>query len=107
MRYDTPVYFVQKGEKTYDTSTGNYTAGDLVKTEVMAAVMDTRAEMLTLVYGKIRQGTLTVHTQNHYDQPFDWIEIYNHEKRGAPVRYAVDYSRRLRVKHVFIISETQ
>ncbi|WP_239462925.1 hypothetical protein [Faecalicoccus pleomorphus] len=62
--------------------------------------MDTQTEMLKLIYGDIRQGSLTVVIQNHYDQPFDNIRI------GDKV-YRVDRTRRLRVKQSFVISEVQ
>ena len=52
------------------------------------------------VYGQIKQGSLTCHIQNIYQKPFDYIRI------GAK-RYKVDYSRRLRIKESFILSEVQ
>ena len=53
-----------------------------------------------LVYGEIREGSMTIQLQNHYDDAFDHILI-------GGVKYAVDYSRRLRVKQTFIVSEVQ
>ena len=35
----------------------------------MASVMDTRAEIMQIVYGGIRQGSVTVQLQNHYQKP--------------------------------------
>ena len=43
----------------------------------MASVMDTRAEIMQIVYGGIRQGSVTVQLQNHYQKPFDRIRIGN------------------------------
>lgn len=100
MRFDTPIYFerIQQGE--YDTSTGNY--GKDTKTEEMrlAAVTDTGTETMTLVYGSLKQGSKTIRLQNHYTQPFDSIRI-------GEKQYRVDRERKLRVKHIFVVSEVQ
>lgn len=98
MRYNKSVCFVKDGEAVYDASTGNYTTADPTRTERMAAVMDTQQETMRLVYGEIRQGSLTLQLQNHYEEPFDRIE-YNGKA------YAVDYRRHLRVKDTFVVSE--
>lgn len=98
MRYDKTVYFVKLGEKTYDSSTGNYTRHPSDRTAVSASVMDTRAETMKLLYGDVRKGALTIQLQNHYLDPYDRIEVDG-------VQYQVDYARRLPVKHVFFVSE--
>ena len=53
---------------------------------------------MQIVYGGIRQGSVTVQLQNHYQKPFDRIRIGN-------TTYKVDYTRKLRVKQTFILSE--
>lgn len=98
MRYDRKIYFVKSGEKTYDPASGNYKTQEPVKVGVMASVTDTGAEAMTLEYGKFRQGSLTIHIQNHYTDAFDYIE-YEGKK------YSVDRSGRLRTKAYFIVSE--
>ena len=98
MRYDKTITFVTEGAKTYDGTTGDYTAGEPSREACPAAVMDTRAETLSLVYGSIRQGSLTIHIQNHHRMDFDWIEY-------GGKRYRVDYVRHLRWKDVYIVSE--
>lgn len=100
MRYDTPIYFqtVKKGE--YDPDTGNYTEGKPTEDKVFASVTDSRAETLNLVYGEIKQGCYTVRLQNIYRKPFDRIRIEDK-------LYRVDFSRKLRLKHIFVISEVQ
>lgn len=98
MRYDKTVYFVTEGERAYDPATGDYKDAQPVLVEKDAAVMDTQTETMRLVYGEIRQGSMTIHLQNHYDDSFDYIQ-YERNK------YRVDYSRRLRVKHTFVVSE--
>lgn len=100
MRFDTPIYFRRLTQGAYNETTGNYDDDTVAETEVMASVMDTQMEMLKLIYGDIRQGSLTVVIQNHYDQPFDNIRI------GDKV-YRVDRTRRLRVKQSFVISGVQ
>lgn len=87
MRFDTPVYFqkITKGE--YDASTGNY--GDDIVEEALryADVTD-------------KQGSLTVRLQKHYNEPFDRLRI-------GSAFYKVDSSRKLRAKHVLVVSEVQ
>ena len=101
MRYDTPIYFQSVAPPVYDPTTGDWSDETPVEVKVYAAVMDTREEALKLLYGEIRQGSLTVHIQNHYEQPFDKIRI------GEKKQYKVDFRRRLRVKESFILSEVQ
>nr|DAF28441.1 MAG TPA: ASCH domain protein [Caudoviricetes sp.]DAJ14583.1 MAG TPA: ASCH domain protein [Siphoviridae sp. ctdzB12] len=55
---------------------------------------------MNLVYGAIKQGSKTVRLQMHYKKPFDLIRIGN-------VLYRVDFERKLRTKHVFVVSEVQ
>ena len=50
------------------------------------------------MYGELKQGSLTVHIQNHYTDPFDRIRI-------GEKHYRVDLRRRLRVKESFVLSE--
>lgn len=100
MRYDKPIFFRAVTPGDYDESTGNYGDDSITETMVMASVMDTQTETMKLVYGDIRQGSLTLTIQNHYDQIFDNIRI------GGKI-YRVDRTRRLRVKQSFIVSEMQ
>lgn len=100
MRYDTPLYFQSVIQGAYDESTGNYEDDKVTETMVMASVMDTQTETMKLIYGDIRQGSLTLTVQNHYDQVFDTIRI-------GTKKYRVDRTRRLRVKQTFIVSEVQ
>lgn len=100
MRYDTPIYFqtVKKGE--YDPETGNYAEDTVTEDKVFASVTDSRAETLNLIYGEIKQGCFTVRLQNIYRKPFNRI-------RMGEKLYRVDFSRKLRLKHIFVISEVQ
>lgn len=100
MRYDTPIYFQKITPGEYDPNTGDYGADKIQEAEIYASVMDTRSEMLRLVYNGPMQGSLTVQLQNHYTDPFDRIRI-------GDLIYKVDYTRRLRVKQTFVVSEVQ
>jgi hypothetical protein len=100
MRYDTPILFRRLVAGAYDPDTGDYADDTYTDTKVYGSVMDTNTQTMNLVYGGIRQGSLTVHIQNHIDVPFDQL-IINGKK------YRVDYSRRLRTKQSFIVSEVQ
>lgn len=101
MRYDTPIYFQSVKEKgEYDPETGDYAEDTVTEDEVFASVTDSTTETLKLVYGTIKQGSFTVRLQNIYSKPFDRIRI------GKKL-YRVDFDRKLRVKHIFVISEVQ
>lgn len=100
MRYDTPIYFQKITSGAYDPDTGNYGDDATEETLRYAAVMDTGRETMRIVYGEIRQGSLTIQLQNHYNAPFDRIRVLDRV-------YAVDNSRKLRAKQTFIVSEVQ
>lgn len=100
MRYDKPIYFQRFVQGSYNENTGNYEEGSPVEEMVMASIMDTKTQTMMQIYGQIRQGSLTCHIQNIYQKPFDHIRI------GTKI-YKVDYSRRLRTKESFILSEVQ
>lgn len=100
MRFDTPIYFQRIVPGEYDASTGDY--GEDVTKEVQrwASVTSSGAETLNLVYGELKQGSLTIRLQSHYTEPFDQIRI------GEKV-YRVDMTRKLRSKQTFVVSEVQ
>lgn len=100
MRYDTPIYFQKIISGKYDPKTGNYEDDTVEETLRYASVMDTRTEMLRLLYNGPHQGSLTIQLQNHYNDPFDRIRI-------GDKTYGVELSRELRTKHTFIVSEVQ
>ena len=97
MRYDKEVLFCRTQGETYNPKTGDYEDGEVEETRVLASVMDTREESMRLVYGKVKQGSLTIQIQNHYDEPYDYI-VYDGKE------YQVDYTRRFRTKQTFIVS---
>ena len=100
MRYDKQVYFQRITPGEYDPDTGNYADDIVEETLRYASVMNTGEDTLRLVYDGPKQGSLTIQLQNHYTEPFDRIRV------GEKV-YSVDYSRELRTKHVFVVSEVQ
>lgn len=100
MRYDTPVYFQKVAPGEYDPNTGNYGDDTVEETLRYASVMNTGEERLKLVYDGPKQGSLTIHIQNHYNEPFDRIRV------GEKL-YRMDFSQQLRVKHAFVVSEVQ
>ena len=100
MRYDTPVYFQKVTPGEYDPDTGNYGDDTVTETLRYASVMNTGEDQLKLVYDGPKQGSLAMQLQNHYTEPFDRIRVGNK-------LYAVDFSRPLRVKHTFVVSEVQ
>lgn len=100
MRYDTPIFFESVKLGAYDSETGNYNNDVVTQDMVYANVTDSGVQTLNLVYGKLKQGCYTIRLQNIYRKPFDYIKIYDK-------RYTVDYSRKLRQKHILVVSEVQ
>jgi len=100
MRYDTPVYIRQAVRGAYDASTGDYGDDTVTETEVYASVMSTGADTLRLVYGELREGSLTIQFQNRQEASFDRVRV------GDTV-YAVDFVRNLRTKQTLIVSEVK
>ena len=100
MRYDTAVYFQKITSGEYDSNTGNYGDDAVEETLRYASVMDTGTETMIQVYGSIKQGSLTIQLQNHYIEPFDRIRV-------GEKAYRVDFTRKLRTKHTFVVSEVQ
>lgn len=98
MRYDTPIFFQKKAEPYYNPDTGDYEDGSVEETAVLVSVVGTKEETMKIVYGGIKEDSLTVHLQNAYPDVFDTIRIGNKI-------YKVDYKRTLRVKQAFVISE--
>lgn len=96
MRYDTPVYFqtVKPGE--YDIKTGNHNPDTVTEVKKYASVTDTGAEMLKMLFGKVKQGSFIVRLQTPYKEPFQRIRI------GETV-YSVKLEKLK--KRVFIVSE--
>ena len=95
MRYDTPICFQKLTPGEYDPATGNYGEDAISEDMKSASVMDTGTNTMMLVYSEI---SLTIHLQNHYDRLFDRIRVGNKT-------YGVDFSRKLRTKQVYVVSE--
>ena len=100
MRFDTTIFFVKDSPAEYDADTGNYIEKAPEETQAFASVTDTGAQTLNLVYGELKQGSLTIRLQNHYGNPFDRIRVDNKY-------YRKDMERKLRTKHIFVVSEVQ
>lgn len=100
MRFDTPIYFQRVTPGEYDAVTGNYGDDTIVESQRYADITDTGADTLNLVYGGLKQGSLTIRLQAAYTEPFDHIRI-------GTKTYNVDRVRKLRSKQTFIVSEVQ
>ena len=98
MRYDTPVIF-QQVEEQYQAN-GDY--AEVIKeqhTEYVSLV-DTDIQTMHLIYGGIRQGSVTMHLQNYVGYPFNRVVI-------GSKPYVVDQVINLRVKQAYVLSEWQ
>ena len=96
MRYDKAIYFQTAEHGAYNPETGDY----VTEVKKYGSVSDTGTETMNLVYGEIKQGSLTIQLQTHYKELFHRIRV------GRKV-YRVDFERKLRTKHVFVVSEVQ
>ena len=109
MRCDTQIYFITDGERTLitdhnDPDYGGYAKATPVEAGMLADVTDTKTETQQLVYGKLREGSVTVRLNGHYLEPFDHIRIVNRET-GVSKLFDVDAFRHLRHRSVFICHE--
>ena len=66
MRYDTPVFFQSVQPGKLDTATHNYGEDTIIEEKRYASVTETGVQRLQLVYGTIKQGSLTIRLQQPY-----------------------------------------
>lgn len=92
IRYGYPV--ILSGKSAFTTIPDTEEAENKVKNSTEYHLQPT----MMLVYSGIKEGSLTIHLQNHYDRPFDRIRVGNKT-------YGVDFSRKLRTKQVYVVSE--
>jgi hypothetical protein len=97
MRYDTPVFFQRVLPGEYNAETHCYDADEIAEVKKYADVIDTSTEQLQIVYGAVKQGSVTIHLQRPYKAAFDYIRI-------GEKRYRVDIAKR---RKCFIASEVQ
>jgi hypothetical protein len=100
MRFETPVYFQSVKQGEFDLASGNYETETVEETKKYASVTNSGTETMNLIYGSLKQGSLTVRIMGEYKEPFRYIRV-------GKKRYKVDFNRVLRSKHTFVISEVQ
>lgn len=98
MRYDRKALF-QTVEEHYQ-SNGDYVEEVVEEHTEYCSVAYTDLQTMHLVYGAIRQGSLTIHLQNYVGYSFNRIVIDGKS-------YVVDDAIDLRFKKVYVISEWQ
>lgn len=96
MRYDTKVMF-QQVENTY-LSNGDYAETVAEEHIEYASIQNTDIQTMHLVYGEIRQGSVTLSLQNYVGYTFNRVVING-------VKYTVDQAIDLRVKKAYILSQ--
>ena len=96
MRFDTPVYFQTITPGEYNVETANYNPDTVTEVKIYASVTDTGVETLKTLYGKVKQGSLTIRLLRPYKELLNSIRIDDKI-------YTVDF-RKLN-KRVFIVSE--
>jgi hypothetical protein len=104
VRYDTPVYFQSIIHGEYNPATGNYAPDTETEVKRYASVTSSGIDTLNLVYGELKQGSLTIRLKSHFIGHYDRIRMGEEENAKF---YRVDMSRPLRVGHTFVVSEVQ
>lgn len=99
MRYDKKVLF-QFVDSVYNKSTGDYEEQVTSEHTEYASVVDTDIQTMQIVYGGIKQGSITMHLQNKVPYTFNRI-MYD----GKP--YMVDQVINQRVKQAYVLSQWQ
>lgn len=97
MRFNREIRFVKITEG-FDPTTGDYSELDRSTETRHANITDTGTQEMVLVYGGVREGSLTIRLQGEPAAPFDFIEIDNK-------RYKVDKRRVLEHKTTYVVSE--
>lgn len=102
MRYDRKVWFVNESAPEYDETTGDYTEGTVERIFRMANITNTGESSMNMLYGKIKEGALTVRIQNAIESPYQYIEV---DSIGN--KYLIDNRKQLRRDLVLKVSESQ
>jgi len=96
MRFDKPVYFQTVTPGEYNAESGNHNPDTVTEVKIYASVTDTGVETLKTLYGKVKQGSLTIRLLRPYTAPFNSIRVDDKT-------YTVDF---IKLKQrVFIVSE--
>ena len=96
MRFDKPVYFQTITPGEYNTETANYNLDAVTEVKIYASVTDTGVETLKTLYGKVKQGSLTIRLLRPYTGHFNSIRVDDKI-------YTVDFVKLK--QRVFIVSE--
>ena len=98
MRFDKPVYFQTITPGKYNEETANYNPDTVAEVQMYASVTDTGVETLKTLYGKVKQGSLTIRLLRPYTANFNSIRVDDKT-------YTVDF---IKLKQrVFIVSEVK
>lgn len=74
MRYDKSIYFQKVTDKVYDEETGNY-EDEVTETLRHAHIANTSSDASSMIYGIVRNDSLTIVLNIPYEEPFDYIRI--------------------------------
>ena len=95
MRYDKRIYFVREtGLEEYDVETGDFIESEPIRTGAWANVSDMGEERIQAIFGRLKQGSITIKVQGVYNDPFDYIEIGGKE-------YDVALTKRTRLMTIY------
>ena len=100
MRYITPIFFQRVEPGGYNADTGDYDRDIVIESMQYADITDSSDRAVEMIYGELREGTLTVRLERPYTAPFDYIRIGNK-------RYKADMKRSTFQKMALVVSEVQ
>ena len=86
MRYSTPVFFIESGDKQYDPDSGTWIKGNDIRAKKYANVTHMEVERQQVAFGDVRSDRYVVRLQRPYERAYDHIEI-------GGKKYVVDIER--------------
>lgn len=99
MRYDKMVLF-QVVSEVYNKATGDYEEQVTAEHTEYASIVDTDFQTMQIVYGALKQGSITMHLQNKVAYDYNRIVCNG-------IAYKVDQIINQRTKQAYILSQCQ
>jgi hypothetical protein len=79
VRYDTPVFFVTNGTKTYDPDKGSWSLSNPSESKQWANITNMGAQRQQEVFGDVKSLRRVIRLQRAYMSKYDYIRIGNNK----------------------------